>query len=175
MVHEAANTNIWKQLRRLTCEHVVQNNIASLFVWIHQESGLDVSKTWIPLLLFKIYLMIHPHANVSARTLNKYIMHDETGRTLLFVYQFVRLSEGCWKRGTHYNTSISLITLGNGESLLKAWISRRLLTWSRLSKWFFIHLMATYLEFFMHWAFSTSEKVPSPFFATSRYSAKEAI
>lgn len=32
-----------------------------------------------------------------------------------------------------------------------------------------MHLMATYLPFLMHWALSTSEKVPSPFFATSRY------
>lgn len=43
-------------------------------------------------------------------------------------------------------------------------------TWSRESKWFFMHFMATYLPFFMHCAFKTSEKVPSPFFATSRYS-----
>lgn len=43
-------------------------------------------------------------------------------------------------------------------------------TWSKLSKWFFMHLMATYLPFLMHCAFSTSLKVPSPFLATSRYS-----
>jgi hypothetical protein len=34
-----------------------------------------------------------------------------------------------------------------------------------------MHLIATYLPFLMHCAFSTSEKVPSPFFATRRYSA----
>ena len=44
---------------------------------------------------------------------------------------------------------------------------------SRLSKWFFMHLMATYLPFLMHWALSTSLKVPSPFLATKRYSARE--
>ena len=44
-------------------------------------------------------------------------------------------------------------------------------TWSRESKWFFMHLMATYLPFLMHWALSTSEKVPSPFLPIRRYSA----
>ena len=44
------------------------------------------------------------------------------------------------------------------------------LTWSKLSNLFFIHLMATYLPFLMHWAFSTSENVPSPFLDTRRYS-----
>ena len=37
-----------------------------------------------------------------------------------------------------------------------------------------MHLMATYLPFLIHWAFSTSLNVPSPFFATSRYSAATA-
>ena len=46
--------------------------------------------------------------------------------------------------------------------------------WSSESKWFFMHLMATYLPFLIHWAFSTSLNVPSPFFATSRYSAATA-
>ena len=59
-----------------------------------------------------------------------------------------------------------------GDSLRNAWISRRLLTWSSESKWFFMHLMATYLPFLMHCAFSTSLKVPSPFLATRRYSAR---
>lgn len=31
--------------------------------------------------------------------------------------------------------------------------------------------MATFLPFFMDWALRTSEKVPSPFLATKRYSA----
>jgi len=35
-----------------------------------------------------------------------------------------------------------------------AWISRKLFTWSSESKWFFMHLMATYLPFFMHCAWS---------------------
>jgi hypothetical protein len=63
--------------------------------------------------------------------------------------------------------------LGCGESLRRAWISLRLLTCSSESKWFFMHLMATYLPFLMHWALRTSEKVPSPFFATRRYSVGE--
>ena len=85
--------------------------------------------------------------------------------------------------------------LGCGERRRRAWISRRLLTcvgWgeaqqavasqqvgstislacSSESKWFFMHLMATYFPFLMHWALRTSEKVPSPFFATNRYSAR---
>lgn len=62
---------------------------------------------------------------------------------------------------------------GWGDSRLSAWISRRLLTWSKLSKLLFMYLMATYLPFFMHCALSTSEKVPSPFLATSRYSAEQ--
>ena len=33
----------------------------------------------------------------------------------------------------------------------------------------FMHLMATYFPFLMDCALSTSENVPSPFFATSRY------
>jgi hypothetical protein len=45
-------------------------------------------------------------------------------------------------------------------------------TCSRLSKWFFMHLIATYLPFLMHCAFRTSEKVPSPFLPMSRYSGK---
>ena len=52
----------------------------------------------------------------------------------------------------------------------ECWSQR--LTCSRLSKWFFMHFMATYLLFLMHWALSTSEKVPSPFLATSLYSAR---
>ena len=60
-----------------------------------------------------------------------------------------------------------------GDSRLRAWISRRLLTWSRESKWFFMHLIATYFPFLMHCAFSTSENVPSPFLATRRYSAAD--
>jgi len=39
-----------------------------------------------------------------------------------------------------------------------------------VSKWFFIHLMATYLPVLMLWAFNTSEKVPSPFLEIKRYS-----
>mmetsp|Transcript_41496 Transcript_41496/g.96543 ORF Transcript_41496/g.96543 Transcript_41496/m.96543 type:complete len:82 (-) Transcript_41496:2-247(-) len=38
-----------------------------------------------------------------------------------------------------------------------------------LSKWFFMHLMATCFPDFIDWAFKTSEKVPSPFFEISRY------
>lgn len=38
-----------------------------------------------------------------------------------------------------------------------------------------MHLIATYFPFFMHCAFRTSEKVPSPFFASSRYSAGQAV
>ena len=60
-----------------------------------------------------------------------------------------------------------------GDSRLRAWISLRLLTWSRESKWFFMHLIATYFPFLMHCAFSTSENVPSPFLATRRYSAAD--
>ena len=45
-------------------------------------------------------------------------------------------------------------------------------TCSRLSKWFFMHLMATYLPFLMHCALRTSENVPSPFLPMSRYSDK---
>ena len=37
-----------------------------------------------------------------------------------------------------------------------------------------MHLMATYLPFLMHCAFRTSENVPSPFFATRRYSVAAA-
>jgi hypothetical protein len=44
--------------------------------------------------------------------------------------------------------------------------------WSREPKWFFMHLIATYLLFLMHCALSTSLKVPSPFLATRRYSAR---
>ncbi len=44
-------------------------------------------------------------------------------------------------------------------------------TCSMLSKLLFIHLIATYLLVFIHCAFSTSEKVPSPFFANIRYSS----
>ena len=51
----------------------------------------------------------------------------------------------------------------------RTWISRRLLTWSILSKWFFMHLIAWYLPSFTFCALSTSLNVPSPFFATSRY------
>lgn len=42
-------------------------------------------------------------------------------------------------------------------------------TWSMLSNLFFIHLIAWYRPSFTFWAFNTSEKVPSPFFATRRY------
>lgn len=38
-----------------------------------------------------------------------------------------------------------------------------------LSNLFFIHLIAWYRPSFTFWAFNTSEKVPSPFFATRRY------
>ena len=48
-------------------------------------------------------------------------------------------------------------------------------TCSRLSKWFFMHLMATYLPFLMHCAFRTSENVPSPFLPMSRYSGKAGV
>ena len=57
-----------------------------------------------------------------------------------------------------------------GDSLLSAWISRRLFTCSMLPKWFFMHLMATYSPVCRLWALSTSEKVPSPFLLISRYS-----
>lgn len=68
---------------------------------------------------------------------------------------------------------------GCGDRRLSAWISRRLVTWgvsggpaySNESKWFFMHLMATNLPVLMDWAFSTSEKVPSPFLEISLYSA----
>lgn len=46
-------------------------------------------------------------------------------------------------------------------------------TCSMLSKLFFMHFMATYLLVLIHWAFSTSEKVPSPFLANIRYSANQ--
>eukprot|EP00982_Pelagococcus_subviridis_P005225 29565-Pelagococcus_subviridis.AAC.5 len=59
-----------------------------------------------------------------------------------------------------------------GDRRRNAWISRRLFTWSNESKWFFMHLIATYFPFLMHCALSTSEKVPSPFFATRRYSER---
>ena len=52
---------------------------------------------------------------------------------------------------------------------------QRLRACSRLSKWFFMHLMATYLPFLMHWAFRTSEKVPSPFLPISRYSVSTEV
>lgn len=39
-----------------------------------------------------------------------------------------------------------------------------------LSKWFFMHLMATNLPVFMDWAFKTSENVPSPFLLINLYS-----
>lgn len=45
-------------------------------------------------------------------------------------------------------------------------------TCSRESKCFFMHLMATYLPSFTLCAFSTSEKVPSPFLDTRRYPAQ---
>lgn len=38
-----------------------------------------------------------------------------------------------------------------------------------------MHLIATYLLFFVDWAFSTSEKVPSPFLLISRYSRDELL
>ena len=43
-------------------------------------------------------------------------------------------------------------------------------TWSIESKWFFMHLIATYFDVFIDCAFSTSENVPSPIFAISLYS-----
>jgi hypothetical protein len=39
-----------------------------------------------------------------------------------------------------------------------------------VSKWFFMHLIATYLPVFIDWAFRTSLKVPSPFLLINRYS-----
>ena len=74
--------------------------------------------------------------------------------------------------GWSYSTSRSLITFPCGLRRRNAWISRRLFTWSKESKWFFMHLIATYFPFLMHCAFRTSLNVPSPFFATRRYSEK---
>lgn len=84
----------------------------------------------------------------------------------------------------YYRTSKSLTICEWGDNFFKAWISRRLLTWkifeisinivritcSRESKWFFMHLMATYLLFWIDWAMITSENVPPPFFLIRRYS-----
>ena len=74
---------------------------------------------------------------------------------------------------TYYKTSYNLIIWGCGLRRRRAWISLRLLTCSMVSKWFFMHFIATYFPVFMLWAFSTSEKVPSPFFDISRYSTQK--
>ena len=71
---------------------------------------------------------------------------------------------------TYYSTSYSLMIYGCGLSLLRAWISLRLLTCSMVSKWFFMHLMATYLPVLILCALRTSEKVPSPFLEINLYS-----
>merc|ERR1719321_963171 len=71
--------------------------------------------------------------------------------------------------GSSYSTSLSFTMCGCGDRRRSAWISRRLFTVSRLSKWFFMHLIATYRPDLMLCALRTSEKVPSPFFEISRY------
>ena len=84
----------------------------------------------------------------------------------------------------YYKTSRSLIMLGWGESLRKAWISLKFITYRNYknrrsnntcsieSKWFFMHLIATYFPVLIDWAFRTSENVPSPFFEINLYSKK---
>jgi hypothetical protein len=76
------------------------------------------------------------------------------------------------KNLTYYSTSYNLIIWGCGLSLLSAYISLRLLTCSMVSKWFFMHLIATYFPVLMLWALSTSENVPSPFLEIKRYSTR---
>lgn len=75
----------------------------------------------------------------------------------------------------YYRISINLTICGCGESRRRAWISLRLLTWSRELKWFFMHLMATNLPVLMLWALRTSLKVPSPFLEIRRYSGWEVL
>ena len=60
--------------------------------------------------------------------------------------------------------------LGCGCNRRKAWISRRLFTCSKPSKWFFMHLIATYCDVLSDCALITSLNVPSPFLAIKRYS-----
>ena len=71
--------------------------------------------------------------------------------------------------GWSYKTSSRVMIWGWGDKRRRAWISRNVFTWSMLSKWFRIHLIAWYEPRFTFWALSTSEKVPSPFLDTSLY------
>jgi hypothetical protein len=50
-----------------------------------------------------------------------------------------------------------------------------LLTFSMLSKYDFMHLMATFYRVFTDSAFNTSENVPSPSFRYTRYSSSNQV
>lgn len=58
---------------------------------------------------------------------------------------------------------MSLMMFSWGVSSLRACISLSFLTFSIVSYFFFMHLMATILWLRIDWAMNTSEKVPSPF------------
>ena len=59
--------------------------------------------------------------------------------------------------------------LSCGDRMFKAWIYFSFLTFSKLSNFFFMHLMATYLPVFSDRAVKTTEKVPLPFSYSSLY------
>ena len=99
-------------------------------------------------------------------------------RFLIHSYKFMSINSNTRAKrpvgssliGHYYITSINLMILACGDKRRKAWISRRLFTFSIESKWFFMHFIATCLPVRVLWALNTSLKVPSPFFEMSRYS-----
>lgn len=69
----------------------------------------------------------------------------------------------CIPLGSSYSASIIFIMFSCVDRILSAWISLSFLTFSRLSNFFFMHLIATYLPVLSDRAVNTTEKVPLPF------------
>ena len=106
--------------------------------------------------------------------IQKWCMHGQISQRYWFLDKSAKAQPCCCNVfNTYYKTSYSFIICGCGLSLRRAQISLRLLTYSIVSKWFFIHFMATYLPVLILWAFSTSENVPSPFLEINLYSNKK--